>query len=1066
MKQRIKVWAVVQIAVLLGFSSVAIADTVPPHLEAMAKQLLTSTKSQLDSSQGSNPRQAKILSATQKALRRASIPYWRNNSDLPKSLIASYANALGVQPGTAKTNSAIMKLHNGWVADGDAKALERFYAAVDDDRQKGVPQEALIQKVKETRKALFGGLATDHTVELDDNQRVDFHWNPESGEFSITTSKSGEDTNKRFESILSGTVSGVTGKDGKGLVYRVTPDAKPLKVNDAETLKARTLSILGEWTDGENIWFVRGSEGQVTDITVARQRGSAAGDEATYRNAVFVRGVLRASRVHDDARDMKPSLPTQIKAKLVGDPRAVQRIELKFDQEKSELRGKLWDMQVTYYPSENYAISKVHSPYGEPLVLVPGNKEKEYRIGKIQMDSTPFRIRRSSLEEALKKSRTKLQQINQDVTEYGKAYDQAKQQQKTLRGKYKKLMQRRAKLQAEKDQLLLPKEYPEGKRQRYVELKEKIREADLKLEALGSLSDQEVQQRQFDQMELAAREKRINLLRPRSLQTRAAFIDRLRVLDRAILDTFEDKVPLVLDFGRARREQKKSSEQGKKSVEAAELLEKEIDEFEDKLIALGKESRKGNLKTDFVTEIDVTEESGGDVFYANFEPFPFEKMISLIDKEIEETEEDLDRAKLLLNKATRKFQHENQRAIELGAEVAATIMAAARKRWTVELVDISIDVLKDFAEGGPVNAIGGAVYKVMIEVPALNLIDGKNPWARPELGLVDENKVQKIVSRDMKKYLSTVLNPDVHKGAATKAALGAGLQDPVKNLVLRQGLSAWAQNLTLDKAEKDLEKFLESRFKKARFRRYLLKRRTDYILQLNENLDSYMKPNALQHLFKPSAVARTIAKTDWRKIAPIPEVDEAEMADRFSAKRSRAGFGKKAKKLGKKIGKKLGKTLASGVKEYASEAVVDMALDAVKNYIAVGETQAWLNYYVQDMRARATFASWKITSESYFDLLDGYNAALKMRQKFLKGLDPETNYRVTTDNSFKSDAHLVIKLYSSEGNGKSIKTLSTDQVNVLIAGILAQKKAKQYSLNAKSIKALNNARLPLQLKIQ
>jgi len=840
------------------------------------------------------------------------------------------------------------------------------------------------------------------------------------------------------------------------------PDSERPAQNTDEA-KASIEDITGEWSDGEHTWYIRGGKENGGIITIARQRGGKKGDEAVFSNARFAGGKIRASRTYDDVRDMKASLPSQIKAKLVGDPRAIERLELKLVTNKKsrarELRGLEWGLMVTYSP-DDYSISKIHSPFSKPLTLTAKDKSKKYRVGKITVDNMPLYLRLDEWKRQLEKLRIELEREEKKIPQQAAEFEKADKQLRDLRREKKALEKKKKVASQEIQKLFMPPSVDSYARLGYERVRWEIDVLLLKKEAVG-LSGQEASDLAGYRRELAHYAKKIAQARPAPYQSVSAYDARVAELNTAIRQIHGrlSELPLLISTEESKRY--KASLGSKISVEQIDVLEKSIKLINSKLPPIKQMRKTIDVLGGLISEIDITDSENKDVFYAVLEIVSYKEKLEMFDFLIEKIKARLDEAKRVMSKARSNFVIESGRASELSEIVTDTIMNSARKQQVLEVGSITFDVIKDFIQGGPILAISGAVYKLAIQTPVLNLGGGKGLSVRKSLKLADEGEIEKIVLAQMRQTMGKVYDANASLPWKEKAyqrgekvALSKLTKDKVKNVALRNGAGRWAQELALKSQVKSFDEFVEKRMEDAWIERRVLKARTKRIVTMTKDLEGLKKPNPAlvrelrKHLSREN-IKRGIKKFNWKK-----SIQKHLSKDSI-------------KKTIKDIDwKKAGFSVARTGGDFVTGYIKDMSISAIETSIVSSEKNAWYDYFVQDLIARGTLGARKISQKNYWSIRDEYNAFVEARKVFIDSVDPESNYKITTDKPFKSDSALIVKLYAFKGEGTSVFTLPAEKASVMLGGVVGKPNAKSYSLRAEKIKAENNARLPLTLKLK
>jgi len=321
--------------------------------------------------QPTSDKQVLHFKKTLSALRQAALPYWQSGQVSQPNILDNYAEILGIKKADESSQKAFLALHNDWEDINNKDTLKRLFVAL---KLAPLSDKALAnseEKISIFRQQYEKLIPKTYSVELDDGMRIDLN-QKSKGHFEIMASQSTHENIEPFEVKISGKIETRMSDDGKEILTQIGDKILEIEILDIEDLDKRASSLAGKWTDGTHIWYIRRKGQSLTSFTIAKQRGEVKGDEEIFRNATFVLNELKASRIYDDVRDMAPSLPAQIKEKVLNNPNAVSRIQLRLKKDDESalvrLEGNVWNLKVTYDP-DSYKISNIHSPYSKPLNL-------------------------------------------------------------------------------------------------------------------------------------------------------------------------------------------------------------------------------------------------------------------------------------------------------------------------------------------------------------------------------------------------------------------------------------------------------------------------------------------------------------------------------------------------------------------------------------------------------------------------------------------------------------------------------------------------------------------------
>lgn len=332
----------------------AIADNMPGHLSGLVGQLIKANKAQLSAPTG-NEKNVELIKQAYKKIKQRSLHRFAGKGVKNSESFENLAQTTGFSNAEDKQQ---LKAAFPDILSGGAKrdkALKELYDKSGRDYPAADDLKNLQTQIDNAINSAPKGLEKIHIIELDDGEKVEFNWNPEQNEFAVTVINRNGDDEDYITEIKAKTTNKL-GEDGTTLTTDIDPEKTSIVAKDAQQLQQEVRDILGNWVDDDGtIWIISGKNIKTGAISVARLRGNKPGDEETFANGSFTRGIINASRNHDDIRDMDNGLPEPIKASLASSvhPQVKVQFKLTTDPESGKLRfsGTRTELLVTYDPN-------------------------------------------------------------------------------------------------------------------------------------------------------------------------------------------------------------------------------------------------------------------------------------------------------------------------------------------------------------------------------------------------------------------------------------------------------------------------------------------------------------------------------------------------------------------------------------------------------------------------------------------------------------------------------------------------------------------------------------------
>ena len=1036
------------------------AGDVPPHLAAFAAQLVKANRARLTRPPPSTPAgEAAIIGKGYRALKRATIHLWSAGRAPVANALPPFARALGLKHPDGRARAALARVLATWTGKDDPRMIARLRTELGLDP---LPEDALaklVGKLAGIREQTFGKLARHHTIEVDDTTEIELDWPGPGHDATLTVIGKGGNGEPPFELELRGKVSLQPSADGKTLEAAAEPDAKaPLAALDARALAKRRKDIGGIWYDQKSReWRIEVGDGAGGPVGISYSNGPKL--RIRFDEAQLRRRKITARRLYHSIADLKRNLPIEIKRQLVNNPSAYERLELTFfpatPPREARLEGVLLSGTVTYDPS-SYAIDNITPDVvRKPLVLTREKTSRKYRIGKLTVDLVPLRMRLQDVEMQIGKTRERMETLKEFDQEEKARIAQLKKQLASSHAGEKEASAAIARLERAIADLQEPPTLKPTERQALETLRRRIGEAELKQDA-GVLTSSEAVILRQDRRLLTDLERRLAAKRPAPYRTRAAFEARLKEL-RAQIAQRRDRL-LALRFRRAglASDLDHAADRRKALAQERAILEKTLAHYEKLRKRLKSRPGAGTKKGRSIEWIRITAGDDDKVVYsAVAQEKPYDDAFRAFEREIAEAREEVEKARLLRNRARNMFLYETRRAIELGDELADTILSSARAKRNVAVAKIAAGVIKDFVKGGPVAAAGGAVFKLLVETPALNLAEGRGAFERKQVSTFDETALRRQMEAayraGLKKSLATPSLTDEFARIAgkrgRKVLLSTALKDKTKALVLRNGFGRWAQRMAVRGRAEDLSAFLKANARNAWLKRALVRRRADFLKKLMSDLEKLKAPNPASGL--RGHLSALLTRGGIRR-----------MAREFDFKKAVSNALRKSPGLARKIGQ----SAIEGL-------VLDMAEAMINRGFEAQEQRAWIAYLTQDIIARSLYPAYQEAHKHYWEAVDMLHALEEARNTFLTEVDRESNYRIERNAPFPADATLRIRLYVPTGDpGKPLAPIGTGQASVAVDG--RQAAAKPYyegvifTLDAKRIDRQDGARLPLTITLK
>ena len=229
----------------LSAAGPVLADSIPPHLAAMAARLYAETRDSLES-QTLAPDHRVAAEQTLEALRAVRLRYFSQDDVSIPDTLGPLAKALDLDASTPSGLSQIADL----LAKSEADARTAL-----GERMSGEQLNRALVALNEARSG-NGTLATRHVIRTDDDQTVAFEWRPDSGKFLIITEDEGKERGighgEPFRTVLSGDTT-LTPNAGTGaLDLSMTPSDEPVRVLTQKDFDRIKRSIFATWVDADD----------------------------------------------------------------------------------------------------------------------------------------------------------------------------------------------------------------------------------------------------------------------------------------------------------------------------------------------------------------------------------------------------------------------------------------------------------------------------------------------------------------------------------------------------------------------------------------------------------------------------------------------------------------------------------------------------------------------------------------------------------------------------------------------------------------------------------------------
>lgn len=957
-------------------------------------------------------------------------------SGLTGQLIKAAKNDLSLPTGTSDRQALINKAYKHL----KSRSLHRFAGK----GVKGDPEK----------------LEKHHEIELENGEKIEMDWDPESGEFTLSVGKKGDGEDAHRTDIKGKTK---TSKDKNGNpVTEIDTETVSVTPKNSKDLRQEMESVSGEWIDANGVKWNITSKG-ITSIELAQQRKGET-DYGDIYNGTYWKGRVKATSPNDDVRDFKDELPMPIKKQLL-DYSTSSELDLKLavetDNDETVLKGKLITGFV-YYQPDTFKINRIEPRKSvNPFKLTRDFKDS-YKIGSLDFNLFSWYTSKSELLAQIQKYKDDLAYLQKYIGEQKTKRDAQKakkdkldKQEQTAK---QALVDEKAKFEALK--------YPKGSanlKKRLISLnKSLIREKNL-MAALVELNTREPDEKYTTEIadlkpvikhlkeQTAKREQQLDALRvPNAKKLMKESTDRL-------LKAQDDLIRIPLQT---------SSLAFSLEILDARItdLENESTQLEATIAPLEKARKK------FEAEGDIIDKKGGlitgvlinangkEVFVAGREAIPYQKALKKLDDDIAKAQQKKIDARVNMRNAETYFLRESEHARGILARVASSIMTSAYGQSLVEAGFFAEEAVRNFQKGGPLAALGSAIYKrAEWSITGSSAVKG-----------VEEDKIRKQVEQEIRTGIQgQVTDADTYwldkvgdyKGRVANVAeelednawkasgkrLGktiakhSGARDVIEVAALKALGGEWAQSKHAETLQKGLlNYFKKNNINAANWLEGVDDVKFEAIAKANEDLAKIHK-RIKGGMFGKAGNVSNNSQTAYRIFKEHG----------IKALAGSPAFQEAAKSFGKDMGLGLMK-----------DAAKSMAKDLFKNI----EMRAWHDYFHQDYIARQSYGLLRETREHYWEATDYLEILIETRRKFVETHDPNSGFGIAKNTPFKKDAKLEVKFYRPNYEEKigGWEYLDAGQATVTIAETEAKPSGKKYVLDAKSLKS-NKFTLPLKV---
>lgn len=259
---------------LLG-APVATADTVPPHLAALAGQVYAGSADAIDAARkAATPQKRAIIDRASDAFKRAQVANWRGGAVALRQPFADVAGLLALDPALPATFETIKEL----TTLTGKPLMERLKTIMREDASRDdlVAAASALDRLK-----AGGGLATDYSVALETGDEIQVNWTPELARLVLSARREAGD-GADYEFMVPGTTELATDPETGEPVLTSAPAAEePPRALTAREIADRVASIFGTWENGKYVMTVTG--GSEESGRIRRSKAAVAAEIETVR---------------------------------------------------------------------------------------------------------------------------------------------------------------------------------------------------------------------------------------------------------------------------------------------------------------------------------------------------------------------------------------------------------------------------------------------------------------------------------------------------------------------------------------------------------------------------------------------------------------------------------------------------------------------------------------------------------------------------------------------------------------------------------------------------------------
>lgn len=898
-------------------------------------------------------------------------------------------------------------------------------------------------------------LEQHHEIELENGEKIEMDWDPESGEFNLSVGKN-SDGDDAYRTDITGKTKTSKDKDGNTITEIDTAKISVTPKN-AKDLRKDTESIAGKWvSDKGDVWQI--TPKGVKFIELAWHKGSD-GYVDTY-TGTYWKGQIKATSPNDNARDFKDDIPMPVKQKLLGYA-TTSKLDLKFKagskNEELSLAGKTIGGTVHYQP-DTFKINKVVRDNDIDPLRLTRDIEGKYQIGSLDFNIFNWYTSQSDLLELIQKYETDLdldeKYLKQKQQEREKKYTEVDALDQELTAAKTSIKTQRAALQA--------LEYPKGSERLRKRLKSRRKGLFHEEFRLGYLQDEydrtsdkdarkDIQEK-LDRLaptialikeDIAKYEAQIAAMRPKGWEKKikdtTAKVDKLEddinlrlpwAMDNAITNIVRLN-SLIIDIQNRMANTKATLAPLKKT---ALKYKNEGDVIKE----------HGGLITDVIVTKD-----GSTVFAAKRDDVNYKKFLRDIDKEIAMMRDLKTEAQADFNIAQGNFVDESRSAQEFLSALERKIWNSALGQVVIEGLFVAADMAESFGKGGIFGVFGFVVYEAsdwyVSGDKAADEVDGNVIRQKVEADILrkkqNEEKTEEQIRLGIRERIK---NPPSYWTSiskktfdyAKKGAEGAP-KEVAKTVIKQTGLEEAYTGIFSAGAQ-----YAKSSEKQVR------QSLSEYVRGVDPKLQK-VRDRILEKQKALKKIRNEIARKSKRMKSQKFQQEVIEALQNFE----------KFKGLTKNVLEKSGQV----IKDFTSEAGVAVLKEATKSmakklFVDI-EVAAWHNFFHQDYLARQAYGYMVEAREYNWHLEDELNFLLATRKTFVETHDANSGFKIVTNIAFNEDAKLEVKLLNT--NGQEV-VLDAKRAQVTIQDLKGKASGAMHIFEASSFTG-DKGKLPLRV---